>query len=122
MVGATALAEFAWSVENLLNRLLDKTLTRSPAILQTLREAVAVLPQLIEHLDRGVLPVADIPAISARAHALAAGKVRDPAATSASTMIAVLSPFEVAPAPFIEETMLSPEVLFEASPAPALCA
>jgi chemosensory pili system protein ChpA (sensor histidine kinase/response regulator) len=74
VVGATELAEFAWSIENLLNRLLDKTLTRSPAILGVLREAVAVLPQLIHHLDEGVAPQADIADLSSRAHALAAGK------------------------------------------------
>ena len=52
VVGARDLAEFAWSVENLLNRLLDSTLSRSPAILETLREAVLALPQLIGHLDQ----------------------------------------------------------------------
>src|SRR5690606_3516972 len=60
VVGATALAEFAWSAENLLNRLLDKTLTRSPAILGVLREAIAA----------AVDPVA----VATRAHALAAGR------------------------------------------------
>ena len=50
MVGARELGEFAWSIENLLNRLLDGTLTRSPAILETLREAVALLPQLVVEL------------------------------------------------------------------------
>ncbi|MEO6185302.1 MAG: Hpt domain-containing protein, partial [Steroidobacteraceae bacterium] len=90
VVGATALAEFAWSVENLLNRLLDKTLTRSPPILQTLREAVSVLPQLIDHLEHGVPPVADIQGLSARAHALAAGKTPDAVASPASTMISTL--------------------------------
>ena len=33
MVGARELGEFAWSIENLLNRVLDNTLTRTPAIL-----------------------------------------------------------------------------------------
>jgi len=80
VVGATELAEFAWSIENLLNRLLDKTLTRSPPILVVLREAVAVLPQLIRHLDQGIVPEADIPGLSARAHALAAGKHVSPVA------------------------------------------
>ncbi|HYL00770.1 MAG TPA: Hpt domain-containing protein, partial [Steroidobacteraceae bacterium] len=50
MVGARELAEFAWAIENLLNRVLDNTLTRTPAILATLREAVAALPELIEQL------------------------------------------------------------------------
>ncbi len=74
MVGARELAEFAWAIENLLNRLLDNTLTRSPAILETLRAAVAVLPQLIEQLAGGPPPKADTGAIVARAHALAAGR------------------------------------------------
>jgi chemosensory pili system protein ChpA (sensor histidine kinase/response regulator) len=96
VVGATELAEFAWSVENLLNRLLDKTLTRSPAILGVLREAVTVLPQLVRHLDEGVAPQADIMDLSARAHALAAGKTLgaaapettlEPALTATSTTL-----------------------------------
>ncbi|MEO8308995.1 MAG: Hpt domain-containing protein [Pseudomonadota bacterium] len=77
VVGANDLAEFSWSIENLLNRLLDKTLTRSPAILVTLREAVLALPQLIEHLDNGPAPQMDITGLSARAHALAAGRAVD---------------------------------------------
>ncbi|MBV9346284.1 MAG: Hpt domain-containing protein, partial [Gammaproteobacteria bacterium] len=74
MVGARELGEFAWSIENLLNRILDNTLTRSAPILETLRAAIAALPQLIEQLDTGSPLSADIGAISARAHALAAGK------------------------------------------------
>ena len=35
------ISEFAWAVENLLNRILDGTLQRSPAVLETLRAAVA---------------------------------------------------------------------------------
>src|SRR5262244_34232 len=74
MVGARDLGEFAWSIENLLNRLLDNTLTRSPAILETLRAAVAALPELIAQLESGTPVRADIAAISSRAHALAAGR------------------------------------------------
>jgi len=74
MVGARELAEFAWAIENLLNRLLDNTLTRSPPILEALRAAAAVLPELIEQLDGGPPPQADTGAIVARAHALAAGR------------------------------------------------
>ncbi|HLY52140.1 MAG TPA: Hpt domain-containing protein, partial [Steroidobacteraceae bacterium] len=74
MVGARELGEFAWAIENLLNRVLDNTLTRSPAILETLRAAVAALPELIEQLAGGAAPRADTAAICARAHALAAGR------------------------------------------------
>ena len=97
VVGATALAEFAWSIENLLNRLLDKTLTRSPPILGVLREAVTVLPQLIRHLDQGIAPDADIPALSARAHALAAGKHVMPVAETLIELAPSLPPAAQAP-------------------------
>jgi hypothetical protein len=30
MVGARLIAEFGWSIENLLNRIIDKTLSRTP--------------------------------------------------------------------------------------------
>src|SRR6516165_5841252 len=74
MVGARELGEFAWSIENLLNRLLDNTLTRSPPILETLRAAVSALPELIIQLETGAPVRSDIAAISSRAHALAAGR------------------------------------------------
>jgi chemosensory pili system protein ChpA (sensor histidine kinase/response regulator) len=82
MVGARELSEFAWAVENLVNRVLDNTLTRSPAILQTLRAAVAALPELVEHLETGVVPRSDIAGILSRAHALAAGRPSPAAAPS----------------------------------------
>jgi len=83
MVGARDLGEFAWSIENLLNRMLDNTLTRSPAILETLRSAVAALPALVRQLEGGTPASADILGISSRAHALAAGKPSTPARTGA---------------------------------------
>ncbi len=97
VVGATALAEFAWSIENLVNRLLDKTLTRSPPILGTLRDAVAALPQLIAQLEGGPVPTADTVAIATRAHALAAGKPVTAAAAQAAPL--VVPPPPVVPAP-----------------------
>ena len=74
MVGARELGEFAWSIENLLNRVLDNTLTRTPAIVNVLREAVAALPELIVQLESGKQPRVDMTEIASRAHALAAGK------------------------------------------------
>jgi chemosensory pili system protein ChpA (sensor histidine kinase/response regulator) len=44
MVGARELAEFAWSIENLVNRLLDNTLSRTQPIVATLNSAVTTLP------------------------------------------------------------------------------
>ena len=74
MVGARDLGEFAWACENLLNRLLDNTLTRSPAIATTLHDAVAGLPQLVDALEHGTPLNFDAKALMARAHALAAAR------------------------------------------------
>jgi chemosensory pili system protein ChpA (sensor histidine kinase/response regulator) len=82
MVDARAISEFAWAIENLLNRILDGTLQRSPAVLQTLRAAVAGLPQLIAGLESGHATDADLVGLAARAHALASG--RDERAASAT--------------------------------------
>jgi chemosensory pili system protein ChpA (sensor histidine kinase/response regulator) len=72
MVNARELSEFAWASENLLNRLLDNTLTRSPAIVTVLRDSVTAFVELIDQLDKHTAPQADIAGIVARAHALAA--------------------------------------------------
>src|ERR1700749_2486113 len=84
MVGARELGEFAWSIENLLNRVLDNTLTRTPAILTLLRESVAALPELIEEVENGTAPRGDMAEIASRAHALAAGKTPTAPARSIS--------------------------------------
>ncbi|HWM70463.1 MAG TPA: Hpt domain-containing protein [Steroidobacteraceae bacterium] len=84
MVGARELGEFAWSIENLLNRLLDNTLTRSPPIVEVLRDSVNALPELVEQLETGRAPRVDAASIAARATALAAGKPLPAAGTIAS--------------------------------------
>ena len=89
MVGARELGEFAWSVENLLNRVLDNTLTRTPQIVEVLRDSVDALPELIEQLETGRAPRVDSASIAARAHAIAAGKplpVAGVAETSGTTV------------------------------------
>ena len=84
MVGARDLGEFAWSIENLLNRVIDNTLSRSPPILELLRDAVAALPEMIQHLETGKAPQVDVTSIATRAHALAAGRQPGAAPTRAA--------------------------------------
>ena len=81
MVGAKLIGEFSWAVESLLNRLINKTLARNAAIVAVIREAVAALPELVEQLEVGRAPKADVPAIMARAQALAEGRDAEAAAT-----------------------------------------
>ncbi|HEY5667199.1 MAG TPA: Hpt domain-containing protein [Gammaproteobacteria bacterium] len=73
MVGAELIGEFAWSIENLLNKVINKTLDATPPILEFVSEAAAVLPSLVEQLEVGIAPEADVGALIARAKALAEG-------------------------------------------------
>ncbi len=73
MVGATKLGELAWSVEDLLNRIIDGTRTRTPAVLAALRESVAVLPGMVDALERGDSDGATATALVSHLQAVAAG-------------------------------------------------
>jgi chemosensory pili system protein ChpA (sensor histidine kinase/response regulator) len=77
MVGARAIAEFGWSIENLLNRIIDKTLSRTPGMMALLRNSVAALPQLVEQLETGRHNPVPIEALMARAFAYADGRESD---------------------------------------------
>ena len=76
MVGARTIAEFAWAIENLLNRIIDKTLSRTPGMMALLRNAVASLPQLVEQLETGRQNSTPLEGLMRRAFAFADG--RDP--------------------------------------------
>jgi chemosensory pili system protein ChpA (sensor histidine kinase/response regulator) len=73
MVGANLIGEFAWSLENLLNRLLDKTRTRTPGMMSLMRTAVAALPPLVEKLETGRPLPMRVDTLMARANAYAEG-------------------------------------------------
>ncbi len=73
MVGAERIGEYCWSVENLLNRLINRTLTRTPPMVQFIGAAAEAVPELIEQLEAGTRPEADIALLMARANAFAEG-------------------------------------------------
>ena len=53
MVGARAVSEFAWSIESVLNRVINGTLPRSAEIVEVMADAVAELPGLVGQLANG---------------------------------------------------------------------
>jgi chemosensory pili system protein ChpA (sensor histidine kinase/response regulator) len=79
MVGAQLIGQFSWSIENLLNRLINQTLQVTPAVVEFIDEAAAALPQLVEQLEIGIAPRADVRLLMKRAEAFAEG---DPDAAS----------------------------------------
>ena len=81
MVGAERIGEYCWAVENLLNRLINRTLKPTPSMREFIAAAALAVPDLIEQLEVGTEPVVDIALLRARAHAFADGDPEAPALT-----------------------------------------
>lgn len=60
LIGAELIGEFAWKVENLLNRVIDDQVKPGEAMFQKMDEALAVLPQLIEQINGNREPVDNV--------------------------------------------------------------
>jgi chemosensory pili system protein ChpA (sensor histidine kinase/response regulator) len=73
LVGAQALGDYAWKVENMLNRVLDKTIGPSEPVQRLVGHAIDALPDLLAALRDGTRPAVDIVAIKAVADQLAIG-------------------------------------------------
>ncbi len=74
LVGAKALGEFSWHVENMLNRVLDGSRPASHAVVAFVAQTRAVLPQLLSALRGEASGVLDIASMAAVADRLAAGE------------------------------------------------
>src|SRR5258706_2349479 len=99
MLGARDLSRFSWAMENLVNRLSDGTLVRSPEILDALRAAVALLPQLVGELKAAPDRRTDTTQLVARAHALAAGREPTAAPSGDSPSVRGAAPPAIPAAP-----------------------
>lgn len=75
LVGALALGEFSWKVENMLNRVLDHSIQPTPQVRALVEHAVGALPGLLGALRGEGAPTSDIAGIMATADRLAAGEM-----------------------------------------------
>jgi chemosensory pili system protein ChpA (sensor histidine kinase/response regulator) len=99
MVGAQLIGEFSWNIENLLNRLINQTLETTPPMVAFVGEATKALPQLIEQLEIGVPPKADVHLLMKQAEAFAEGDPEAESLTGQSLRVQVLEmPAEPEPA------------------------
>jgi chemosensory pili system protein ChpA (sensor histidine kinase/response regulator) len=73
LVGARLLGEFSWKVENMLNRVLDGSVTSHEGVQALVQHAVEALPQLKAALEGDATPAAPIAAIMETADRLAMG-------------------------------------------------
>jgi len=74
LVGAMEIGEFAWSIEDLLNRVIDGTTQPGPELFQLLDETVELLPGLIDAREQGGPANPQTAPLQARALALANGE------------------------------------------------
>ncbi len=77
MVGAMLIGEFSWNLENLLNRVINKTQEATGELVSLTAEAVDALPELLEQLEAGTPPVTNIAEIMERVSALVEGREPD---------------------------------------------
>ena len=59
LVDATVLSDFAWEFENMLNQVVDGTISPSIVMFDILDQAREVMPELLELFKSGAKPVAD---------------------------------------------------------------
>jgi chemosensory pili system protein ChpA (sensor histidine kinase/response regulator) len=71
MVGATEVAELAWAVENILNKVREGKVTPSQAIIDLLQQTQDVLPRMIDTLAGGPPHGVDAETLRETAHNLA---------------------------------------------------
>jgi chemosensory pili system protein ChpA (sensor histidine kinase/response regulator) len=71
LVGAMKIGEFAWDFEQLLNRVIEKTVPPNQQVIGAVGKAAAALPELVLELKTSIPPVADINYLRGLARALA---------------------------------------------------
>jgi chemosensory pili system protein ChpA (sensor histidine kinase/response regulator) len=104
MVGAQLIGEVAWSIESLLNRVINKTLARTPEMMALLRSAVAAVPELVEQLETGRDPQVDVARLIAEAKSISgvqeptsAPRVQPPLRAQPVAPVAEIPPVPPAP-------------------------
>ncbi len=74
LVGATDVGEFAWAFENMMNRVIDRTITPDNDMFDLLDKAKDTLPYLFKKLVSGERPNQDVYTLMEQANALSRGE------------------------------------------------
>jgi len=117
MVKADVISELAWSIENMLNRVVDGELPASAGIFDLVNEVRPVLPTLLTHFQARTTPEIDVQPWMIRADELAAGDMLDEAGEQSESLADeeasdfVVDLTELEPVADLEET-IAEEALF----------
>jgi chemosensory pili system protein ChpA (sensor histidine kinase/response regulator) len=101
MVRALIIGELGWAIENLLNRVLDRSIQPGEEVQQVIADVVALMPALVdEFAAKAQRQRDDVDALAATAHALARGQLspKPEAPVPAPVADAVGAPVASAPA------------------------
>lgn len=74
LIGAMMIGEFSWSIESMLNKIIENSVPLTEEAFGVLDESVAVLPQLIEQMQGNNQPVANIYDLMDHADAISRGE------------------------------------------------
>ncbi len=74
LVGASLAGELAWSIENMLNRVIDETIPLNKDVLDVMKDATDFMPKLVDAFSKNSVPSESPDSIMARAHAIAKGE------------------------------------------------
>ncbi len=103
MVGASEIAEFAWAVENMLNKVRDGKAVPSPAMIELLQQTQDVMPAMVDTLAGGPAHGVDTESLRERANALAQPGA---APATAPQNVATQAAAPVADLPKLDATLL----------------
>ncbi|MDH5784466.1 MAG: Hpt domain-containing protein [Chromatiales bacterium] len=79
LVGAVEVGEFAWAFENMLNRVLDGTISSSTTMFDMLQQANETLPSLVDRFKGGSASAGDAETLRQMAEEMAqSGEVKSP--------------------------------------------
>ena len=94
LVGAVKIGEFAWDYEQLLNRVIDKTVPPEKQVIVAVGKAGKALKQLVHELKTFEEPSADIGYLRGLARALAKFKTEELLINHTQTMAIIESPYD----------------------------
>ena len=110
MVRALVIGELAWSIENLLNRVLDRSIEPTDQVRQVVNDVVALMPALVdEFAAKAQCQRDDVDRLAAAAHALAKGQPVALTQSETPSVATVVSPQAVSPD--VDDDALDPQLL-----------
>ena len=110
MVRALVVGELAWSIENMLNRVIDRSIQADAPLLQLIREVVDLLPALVEeYAGKTQRQREDVDQLAAAAHMLSKGQPLPRA--SMAPPVAPAAPAVTEPASSNDDELLDPQLL-----------